>query len=320
MSTSESGTVASAPVTEQAIEHGAVEWRRVGLFVVFSFGFSWVIGLLIYTTGGIGPESPELFGGLGLWYVLLMVYMFGPAIGNVLTRVVTSEGWSSSYLRPHLRHNWQWWVLAWLGPPLLVFLGGAMFFALFPEHFDPTLSGVNEILQGTGQTGELPITPQQLVLIQAISALTINTAIGCLFTFGEEFGWRAYLVPKLLPLGHRQAVLLSGVVWGVWHWPVILMGYNYPETPLLGTVMMVYSTVVMGVFLAWVGLRGKSVWPAVIGHAAINANAGIAAFFQQSDPSRLVGPTVTGVIGSLPLAVLALWLLVRSDFVAVSKQ
>lgn len=51
----------------------------------------------------------------------------------------------------------------------------------------------------------------------------------------------------------------------------------------------------------------------MIGHAAINANAGILVFFQQGSPSRLLGPTVTGVVGSLPLAVLALWLLVRPE-------
>lgn len=309
----EPDTLSSIPITGSAIERGAVEWRRVWLFVAFSFGFSWIVGGVVYATGGIGSDSPELFAGVRLWYALLMVYMFGPAIGNVLTRIVTGEGWRGLNLRPHLRHNWQWWLLAWLGSPLLVYLGGGLFFALFPAFFDSTLSGVNDLLQSTGQTGELPFGPEQLVLIQAISALTVATAINCVTTFGEEFGWRAYLVPKLLPLGSRRAILLSGVIWGMWHWPLILMGYNYPETPVLGTVGMVYFTVILGAFLAWVALRGESVWPAVIGHAAINANAGILMFFQQGSPSRLLGPTVTGVVGSLPLAALALWLLVRSE-------
>ncbi|RRJ32660.1 CPBP family intramembrane glutamic endopeptidase [Halocatena pleomorpha] len=313
MSKLEPETLSLLPVTWSAIERSAVAWRRVYLFVAFSMGFSWIIGTVVYVTGGIGPDSPELFAGIRLWNALLVIYMFGPAIGNVLTRVVTDEGWRGLYLRPHLRRNWQWWLLAWVGLPLLIYLGGGLFFALFPAFFDPTLSSVNELLHRTGQSGEIPFQPEQFVLIQTISALTIATAINCVATFGEEFGWRAYLVPKLLPLGNRQAVLLSGVIWGVWHWPLILMGHNYPDTPLLGSVGMVYFTTVVGVLLAWVALRGESVWPAVIGHAAINANTGLAVLFQQGDPSRLLGPMVIGVVGSLPLAVLALWLLVRSD-------
>ncbi len=92
-----------------------------------------------------------------------------------------------------------------------------------------------------------------------------------------------------------------------------MMGYNYPETPVLGTLAMVYFTVIAGVFLGWVTLRGGSVWPAVIGHAAINANAGIVLLLARNDPSRLLGPAMTGVVGSLPLAVLAVWLLQNTD-------
>lgn len=63
------------------------------LFVAFSFGFSWIVGGVVYAAGGIGSDSPELFAGVRLWDALLAVYMFGPAIGNVLTRIVTGEGW-----------------------------------------------------------------------------------------------------------------------------------------------------------------------------------------------------------------------------------
>lgn len=319
MTTSESeATGTSVPTTTTAIERGDVEWQRVGLFVLIAFGISWAVGAIVYVTGGISPESPEVIFGIPLWYVLVATgYMFAPALSNVLTRLVTGEGWGGLYLRPRFRRNWRWWVLAWLVPPVLIYLGAALFFALFPQFFDPTLSNVSDIL-GTGAqaTDKLPIGPQQLVLITAIAALTVNTAVNCIATFGEEFGWRGYLLPKLLPLGGRRAVVVVGVIWGVWHWPIILMGYNYPEAPILGSLAMVYFTVIGGIFLGWVTLRGESVWPAVIGHAAINANAGIALFFVQGEPSRLLGPALTGLVASLPLALLALWLLARSDSLA----
>lgn len=302
----------NTPSTE-ALRNADVEWRRVGLFVLFAFGISWTVAVAIYMTGGIGAQSPEVFAGVRLWYVLVATaYMFAPMLANILTRAVTGEGWKDLYLRPRIRRNWKWWIGAWVIPPALVYLGAALFFVLFPRFLGITTTALSEALGMT--TGQISgIGPQELILISAAAALTINTAVNCVATFGEEFGWRAYLLPKLLPLGGRRAVVFSGLVWGVWHWPIIMMGYNYPESPVLGSLAMVYFTVIAGVFLGWVTLRGESVWPAVIAHAAINANAGIVLLLAQNDPSRLLGPAMTGVIGSLPLAALAVLLLRKNS-------
>src|SRR4030042_5224477 len=111
-----------------------------------------------------------------------------------------------------------------------------------------------------------------------------------------------------MPPGRRRAVLLLGLIWGMWHWPVISMGHNYgldyPGAPWLGMGAMVWFTLVIGVFLGWVPLRGGSVWPAVIGHAAINGITGIGAIFVRGNPNPLLGPLPVGVIGSLGFALL----------------
>ena len=144
--------------------------------------------------------------------------------------------------------------------------------------------------------GNAEISPEDIFEIS--SALTIGALINSLFTFGEEFGWRAYLLPKLLPVGRRRATLLVGVVWGVWHWPIIAMGYNYgfeyPGSPWLGLLAMVWFTVLVGTFLAWVTIRGESVWPAVLGHAVINAIGRIGLLFVQGRPNPLLGPAPMG--------------------------
>jgi len=120
--------------------------------------------------------------------------------------------------------------------------------------------------------------------------------------FGEEFGWRAYLLPKLMPLGGRRAVLLSGVIWGVWHWPVIAMGHNYgldyPGYPWLGMLLMVLVCIGLGSFLSWVTLRAGSVWPAVIGHAAINGISALGTLALKPGAGNvLLGPLPVGIIG-----------------------
>ncbi|WP_205250426.1 hypothetical protein [Halococcus salsus] len=172
----------------ETLRNADVEWHRVGLFVLFTFGLSWAVAIVIYATGGIGARSPEVFPGVRLWYVLVAtVYMFAPAIANVLTRAVTGEGRENLHLRPRARRNWKWLVGAWIVPPVLVYLGAALFFAVFPRFLGVTASALSETLGvNAGQTGGLG--PQELVFVSAVAALTVNTAVNCVATFGEEFG------------------------------------------------------------------------------------------------------------------------------------
>jgi membrane protease YdiL (CAAX protease family) len=143
-----------------------------------------------------------------------------------------------------------------------------------------------------------------------LTALFTAPLINSFFTFGEEFGWRAYLQPRLMPLGGRAAMLLMGVIWGVWHWPVIFMGHNYgldyPGAPFGGPLLFVWITILWGTFLGWAALRGGSVWPAVIGHAVINGFAGASVAFIRGVPNPLLGPLPIGVIAAVPAALLAL--------------
>jgi membrane protease YdiL (CAAX protease family) len=244
--------------------------------------------------------------------------MAAPALANFLTRLVTGEGWRDLYLRPRFKYGWRFWAAAWLGTPLLILLGTGLFFALFPHYLDSTLSSVQALLDQAAQSSgqSVPIGPGIFLLIQVVQAILIAPVLNGLATFGEEFGWRAYLLPKLMPLGGRKGVLLLGVIWGVWHWPVIAMGYNYgsgyPGAPWTGLLAMVWFTSIISVFLAWLTLRAGSVWPAVIGHASLNGLAAIGPLLAKGQPNPLLGPAVVGVIGSLPFALLALWLLWRS--------
>jgi membrane protease YdiL (CAAX protease family) len=286
-----------------------LERRRIGVFLVVAFGVSWATALGIFVTGGL-TDSPELVGGISLGYALLATgYMFGPAVGTVVTRYVTGEGRDQLRLRPNLRAAWPYYAVAWFAPAVLTVLGAALYFAVFPAQFDPTMRGFGAALAGQG----VEMDPALLLAIQVASALTVGTAINTLFAFGEEFGWRAYLLPKLLPLGVKRAVVLQGVVWGVWHWPATAMGYNYgfdyPGFPWTGMLAFLVFTVGVGTFLAWLTAREGSVWPAAVGHGAVNAIAGISLAFVAGNPSPLLGPAPIGVIAALPWLLLAAGLL-----------
>jgi membrane protease YdiL (CAAX protease family) len=92
--------------------------------------------------------------------------------------------------------------------------------------------------------------------------------VGALVTFGEEFGWRGYLLPRLMPLGQNWAILLSGVVWAAWHLPLnLLYGVN---GGVQGFPFWLVWTIGLGAVLGWLRLRAQSVWPAAIMHAQVD--------------------------------------------------
>lgn len=112
-------------------------------------------------------------------------------------------------------------------------------------------------------------------------------------------------------------MLLMGVIWGLWHAPIIAMGHNYgteyPGAPWLGILTMIWFTFTLGTFLGWAALRAGSVWPAVIGHGAINGIVGIYVFFTQGSPNTILGPSLAGLIGSWAIAVVALIIFLKRD-------
>lgn len=307
-----------APVVD--VEHGnAVDYPRLGVFLAFAFGIAWATSLIIYATGGL-VDSPPLVPGTPVTVALVLVatlYMWSPAAAHMLTRIVTREGWSGMYLRPRLKRSWKVCLAAWFGPALLTFAGAIVFFVLFPGFFDPSLSGFRERVSGIEQqSGEpIPLDPAALAAIQIVSAVLLAPAINSLLTFGEEFGWRAYLQPRLMPIGTRRALVVTGVIWGVWHWPIIAMGHNYgldyPGHPWLGMLAMVWFTVVVGTVIGWLAIVSKSLWPAVIAHASVNATAGVGVIFSSGNPSPLIGPLPVGVVGSIAWALAALYILWR---------
>lgn len=299
------------------MKNKALDTKRIWIYLAISFGIAWATGLVIYLTGGL-VDSPKLAGNISLAFVLLATtYMGAPALANLLTRIITKEGWENAYLRPVFKRSWLYWLLAWVGPGLLTILGAAVFFLFFPQNYDSNLTFLKDMLEtssaATGQALQ-EINPWIIVIAQTIQAILIAPVINAIPTLGEEFGWRAYLQPKLMSLmDGRNAMLLMGVIWGVWHWPVILMGHNYgleyPGAPWLGPLAMIWFCFVLGTFIGWLSLKGRSVWPAVIAHAAINGIAGIGALLVQGEVNPILGPMPVGLIGSVGFSIVALVIL-----------
>lgn len=129
----------------------------------------------------------------------------------------------------------------------------------------------------------------------------MGSLLGLVVAFGEERGWRGFLQGQLVRLGKKRGVLIVGMIWGAWHYPIIWMGYNYPGYPIAGTAMMTLLTVLLAFVFGYALLKTGSIWIVAFMHAVFDQTvAYIGAFVNKPD-----SPIFSFGIGLYCLAILA---------------
>ena len=172
-------------------------------------------------------------------------------------------------------------------------------------------------LEAAGTTADqLPVPLHVLLIIQGIEALFIGPILNFFTCFGEEWGWRGYLLPKmsekfsLIPM-----LLINGVIWGLWHAPLTAIGHNYgmgySGFPFTGILMMCLFCTVLGVFFSYISLKTKSCIPAVLGHGAVNSFSAIGIYFTKDGGNPFIGPAPTGIIGMIPFIIVGILMILH---------
>ena len=284
--------------------------KRVIIYIVITFALTWLYSLLIVYPIANG----EALNGIPAMATQLAVAaaMFCPAVGVVLTRLVTREGFKNAWLKPHIKGNIKTYLLAWFGPAILTFAGMAVYFLIFPSNLDLSFSYFTATLEATGAPLEtLPMPIGTLMLVQCMQAIFLAPVMNFVTCFGEEWGWRGYLLPKMKNLLPTVPMLLvTGVIWGLWHAPMTIIGHNYGlgywGFPFTGIAMMCVFCIVLGIFLSYVTLKTSSCIPAILAHGAINGIAAVGMYFTYDGGNPFVGPAPTGIVGMIPFILVAI--------------
>lgn len=267
--------------------------KRILVFIGLNFGITYAFEIFV-----IGNLLDSNIAAL-----LVSLVMFFPALCMVLTRLITKEGFSDLWIAPNFRGRVRYYLTGWLLPILLTVVGAVLYFLVFPGKFDPNVGYFTETLAAAGQNIDVS-SAKTILYLQIASAVVIAPIANIINTLGEEWGWRGYLLPKMLgKFKAIPALLLSGVIWGLWHAPLIVMGHNYGTDyegyPYMGILAMCGFCVVMGVLFSYVTLRTHSCLPAAIAHAMLNGFASAGLYFLPDSASiePFVGPSPTGIIG-----------------------
>lgn len=279
--------------------------KRVFIFTLLAAAIAWIVFMMIPITG--------CEYGSGRSVIFLAAGMFAPAIASLLTRLITKEGFRNMYLRPNFKGHIRHYVLLWFAPTILLFLSIAVYFLIFPGQFDSDLTVLQKAAANANSAG---LTAKTMLLISALQIIVIGPIINIIPTMGEELGWRGYLLPKLRKLmSDRKALVLTGVIWGLWHAPVIVMGHNYGTEywgfPWLGILAMVFFCVVLGIIEGYATIKLESAIPAGMIHSLVNAGAGFALYLSKAGHNTILGPTLAGFIGGIPFVIVAAVLIVR---------
>ena len=288
--------------------------KRILIYILVTFGLTWAYCLLVVYPLANG-ESLSGVPALATQLLVAAAMLF-PAIGVLLTRLITKEGFRNAWLKPNLKGNIKYYLLIWFGPGILTLLGAGLYFLVFPKNLDLTFSYFVATLESTGAPmEELPIPIGLLMLVQCMQALFLAPALNFVTCFGEEWGWRGYLLPKMSKqFSTVPTLLITGIIWGLWHAPLTVIGHNYGlgywGFPFTGIAMMCLFCIVMGVILSYVTLKTGSCIPAILGHGAINGIAAIGIYFTRDGGNPFVGPAPTGIIGMIPFLIVAVFMVI----------
>ena len=274
-------------VRENAGQARAFLW----FFVVFALLYAILTAAALATANqtvvaapGTEVPVPTLIAGVAQVLMLL---------GLVVTVVLRLAGGRESFARAGLSFGpARYWLTFSLG--FVLFYGAQT--ALNAAF------GLGKPADVSARAAPSGMDPTTLLIVASIQSVLVSPILALLIAFGEEYGWRGYLQSELVKIGRVRGIALVGVIWGLWHAPIIAMGHNYPGYPVAGIVLMTVYCVGLAFVLGYAVLKTGSVWLAAFLHAINNQVFGflVIMFYAPGNPIFSFG---AGIYGLATLAI-----------------
>ncbi|WP_433249878.1 CPBP family intramembrane glutamic endopeptidase [Streptosporangium sp. CA-135522] len=269
--------------------------HRKGLlvFLLISFGVAWGWLFCAHLLLGLSVVNPLVQLPAG----------FAPAGAAVIVRRwVTKEGFGDAGLALRLRSGWSYYLVAWLGPLVLVAATAGLAAAL--GVWSPDLSPLGDLVPGLPGWASLALLMGVVLVLVPVY-------------WGEEFGWTGYLRLRLFTDRPLPSVAATGIIWAVWHYPLAFLGYINFSNVALGLLVWTISLLFQETILAWLRFRSGSIWTASLAHSGNNM-----VFFLLT--GLLLGgqfdETALTVLTAVPLAVAAAWIVISRQLVPARRS
>jgi membrane protease YdiL (CAAX protease family) len=289
----------------------SIRTKKILLFTGLTFFIDWSLVGLYLALGGQTDSA-----GMAL---LAVLYMFVPMLVAIWVQKRIFKQPLAGPLGISFKVN-RWFFVAWFLPLLIAFATMGISLLIPGVSFTPDMSGFFNSISGALTPEQMEQAKQQLAAMPAhpiwfivILALIAGTTVNAVAGFGEELGWRGFLVKELSFLGFWKSSALIGLIWGLWHAPLVLLGLNYPHYPQLGILIMTGWTIVMAPVFSYIRLKAKSVIAAAIFHGTINGVPGLAVVLLTGGDELTVG--ITGLAGFITFVMVNLSLFIFDRFI-----
>jgi membrane protease YdiL (CAAX protease family) len=284
--------------------------KGVLAYLAITFGLAWSAWWIAmsHVVAGTGASSFQLY---------LLPGAFAPAIASFLVRrFITREGFADAGLALNLR-GWVYYLIGWMLPFLVVGIVAveALIFKLGSADFSMAHG-----LTTLAPHSKVPKTIAPFVGFIIPVQLAINALLVTPLLFGEEFGWRGYLQLRLFPSRPLLAALSTGFIWGLWHWPLIAHGYEFPGNRFIALAVFCVGTMLLSIIFGWLRNKGGSIWVTSLAHSATNAIGGSLTLLWFADSSRLVFVGYLGILSWLPFGAIALWIALQGGLATGDTQ
>lgn len=285
-----------------------METKRIMIFLVICFGMAWFMEIFsvipLYKSNDVEALKDAMD--------MISQIMLAPALAAIAARLFTREGLVKSGFQFNFSEHRFLFLFGWFGMTALTFIGAVLYFIVYKENFDPNMTEFVAYSASAGNAG-VPVDAVEIVAsFKADLFVKVFTAavLDIMSSFGEEWGFRAYLLPKLFrKIGAIPAMVVSGLVSGIWYAPLVYLGYYYGDTnagfPVVNILAMCIFSMVTGVIYSFLCLRTGSIFPSVFAHSALSVMRPQAALMTFDGGNNFVGPAPTGILSGLPFIVTA---------------
>lgn len=267
--------------------------KRASIYLSLVLGaclFLWFLSFLL-------PDKNGTFA----FNVLQKGFTAFPVSAVLITRILTKDN-SLWNLDLRVWKNKKMMLLSAFLPGAAVIIGAGIYYIFFPDELQPNVQSLFDFCTQYRLPANININIGTIFITVFVLWLVSALAIPIhLLELGEEIGWRGYLFPLLLRfMGKKNAIILSGILWGLAHAPLIYFGFNYGDgywgAPYTGIVLMIVFCVGIGTWMSYTMMKTNNCMYSAIIHGAVNVAADMQILSIVIN-RPLLGPAPTGIIG-----------------------
>jgi len=260
--------------------------RKVQLFLLLTFLISWTVAVAAYLLH-------VRYGSVLSTVIIAVCYMPAPACATLILQKLVYRESLKSYGFTLKNLSWRWLLITSIGFVWFIVLGSFVVSGVLGNIFGVTLFGRIDFSEAAflhqlaifshGAFGpvpeHLPIPPVVIFPLALLQGSIAGSTISLPFMLGEELGWRGLLLRETQSWGFLKSNLFIGIVWGLWHAPIIVQGHNYPGHPFAGIFMMTLFTSTLSFPMAYCRFKSKSIFGPSALHGILNAIGPLTALF-----------------------------------------